>query len=156
MHLNPIGAKIFITNLVKELSLVPVPPLGLNCKLPAAQHSVDIKNPSSNKKLGSLSNANNKQDRVERLASWWLAKTFLQKQSRLMLSYMGDSQLGPIQGADAYSFDRLVDATGNHQSYVMEQDFKIFAPKTTRFEWVGCRDRYLDQLIISGDFFKSI
>ena len=42
---------------------------------------------------------------------------------------LGDSQLGPVAGADAYVYNRTVDVTGDHRSNTVEHDLKLILHK---------------------------
>ncbi len=135
VHLNPFGAKIFISNLARRLANKDE---GL-----CASRLV----PSSNSDKG-----RNNQDA---LASWWLAKSYFADRRPPDVVLFGGSQIGPVQGADAYSFDRLVDITGNHRSYVIEHDLqRILHKKLHVFIGRLPGTRISDQLMVSHALFR--
>ncbi len=63
------------------------------------------------------------------VASYWLKKAYFAEPKPPDVVVLGGSQLIPIQGADSYSYDRLVDPTGDHRSHVMERDLKKLCGK---------------------------
>ncbi len=78
------------------------------------------------KKIFNLSNWNRERTITDNLASWWLAKAYFAAPQPPDVVILGSSQTDGLRGADAYSFDRLVDVTDNHRSYVIERDLKSF------------------------------
>jgi hypothetical protein len=89
-------------------------------------------------------------------ASWWLAKAYFSESSPPDIVVLGSSQLGPLLGADAYVYNRAIDATGDHRSYVLEHDFKGLLNKQWKVFVSAIPGAMIsDQLIISRALFSS-
>ncbi len=69
---------------------------------------------------------------------------------------LGSSQLGALQGADAYVLDRRIDITGDHRSYVLEGDLLGFLNKRWRVLVGGLPGMMIsDQLVIGKALFSK-
>ncbi len=93
---------------------------------------------------------------IDGWTSWWLAKAYFTEKSPPDIVVLGNSQLGALLGADAYVYDRKVDITGNHRSYVLEYDFKQLLNKTWKVFVAAVPGAMIsDQLVISRALFKN-
>ena len=93
---------------------------------------------------------------VGKIGSWWLAKAYYAEATPPDIVVLGSSQLGALQGADAYVFDRRVDITGDHRSYVLEGDLRGFLNKRFRVLVGGLPGMMIsDQLVISRALFSK-
>ena len=157
VHLNSIGSKVFLTNLVKDLSVVYKPSVGANQQSPR----ISAPNIDKDKTLSTVSRPNDTSGSIEEnnvidgLSSWWLAKAYFENASPPDVVVLGGSQLGALFGADAYVFDRLVDITGDHCARVLEEDLYGFLNKHWRV-FVGALPEAMvsDQLVISQALFS--
>jgi len=140
IHLNPVGAKLFITDLVKNLSFLCTPLLA----------SIDQRGYQFSKHL-----VNNEQNPVNQYSTWWLEKAYVAETKPPEIVLLGNSQLGPVIGADAYVYNKRVDVTGNHRSYVLEHDIRVLLNKQWKV-FVGALPEAMisDQLVISRALFS--
>ncbi len=157
VHLNPAGAKIFISKLVKNISLSTIPSLASQKK--SRGHNISL---VDNKLLvsvstGSTTNQHREENPLEAIASWWLAKAYFEESKPPEIVVLGNSQLGPLLGADAYVYDRLIDITGDHRSRLLEHDMHAFLNKRWKV-FVGALPKAMlsDQLAISHALFSDI
>ena len=89
------------------------------------------------------------------IASHWLAKAYFAKSALPDVVVLGDSQLGPLLGADAYVYDRSVDIAGDRRSLTTEHDVKLLLHKNWRVFIAALPDAMIsDQLIISRALFS--
>jgi hypothetical protein len=90
------------------------------------------------------------------LNSWWLAKAYLSERQPPDIVILGSSQITPLLGADAYVYDRVIDMTDDHRSYVIEHDLNALLHKKFRV-FVGALPGAMisDQLAISRALFSN-
>ncbi len=87
---------------------------------------------------------------IRTCASWWLAKAYFVEPKPPDIVILGSSQLGPLIGSDAYVYDRAIDITDDHRSYVLEHDLQALLKKNYRV-FIGA----LPGVMISDQFFIS-
>ncbi len=106
--------------------------------------------------LLSLSNNHKESNIIDGLASWWLAKAYFAESQPPDIVILGSSQLGPVLGADAYIYDRVIDVTDDHRSYVLEHDLYALLNKHLRV-FIGALPGAMisDQLVISRALFST-
>ncbi len=95
--------------------------------------------------LGDLNMAKNK----GRLASWWIANSYLSEKSTPDVVLFGSSQLGGLQAADADLLKKPQDYVLDHKSVVLEEELKRhkLSAKCFAIGIVGCMAS--DQLMLS-------
>lgn len=101
--------------------------------------------------LGDLNLAKN----TGRLASWWIANSYLSEKSPPDVVLFGSSQLGGLQAADADLLKKPQDYVLDHQSVSLEEELKrhnLFA-KCFAIGIVGCMAS--DQLMLSKALFSA-
>ena len=103
-----------------------------------------------------LFNSNQESKATEGLASWWLTKAYFAQKEAPDIVVLGSSQLGPLLGADSYVYNRAVDITGDHCSYVLEHDLQGLLDKHLGV-LIGALPSAMisDQLIISQELFSD-
>ena len=84
-----------------------------------------------------LSSTNKELTVVGKIASWWLAKAYFAEHKPPDVVFLGSSQSGALLAADAYCYDRLIDLTDNHRSYLIENDLKALLHKDLRVLVLG-------------------
>jgi len=106
--------------------------------------------------LLSLSSTRQESKIIDGLASWWLAKSYFAEQKPPDIVILGSDQLAPLLGADAYAYNRVIDATDDHRSYVLEHDIQALLNKHLRV-FIGALPGAMisDQLVISRALFSK-
>jgi len=93
---------------------------------------------------------------IDGLASWWLAKAYFAQSKPPDIVILGSSQLGPLYGADAFVYNRLVDLAGDHRSYTIEHDLKLLLHKSWHVLLAGLPGTMIsDQFAISRALFSN-
>ncbi len=75
---------------------------------------------------------NNVTGAIDALSSWWLAKSYFAEAESPEIVILGDSQLWPVLGADAYVYRHPVDIVTQHHSLVLEHDIHVLTKKRYR------------------------
>ncbi len=106
--------------------------------------------------LFSLSDKRKESKVPDGLASWWLAKAYFVEQKPPDIVVLGSSQLAPLLGADAYVYDRVIDITDDHRSYVLEHDLYALLNKHLHVFVAALPEAMIsDQLVISRALFSK-
>jgi hypothetical protein len=82
--------------------------------------------------INGASELRNQSKIVDAITSWWFAKAFFAERKPPDVVVLGNSQLKPVLGADAYVFNKQVDITGDQHSYSTEHDMKLLLHKDWR------------------------
>ena len=91
------------------------------------------------------------------LSSWWLTKAYFAERYAPDVVILGDNQLGPLLGSDAYVYDRIVDFTDNHRSYVLEEDLNALLNKKLKvFVAPLSQATTTDQLFVAQAMFSKL
>ncbi len=95
-------------------------------------------------------------DLIGKPGSWWLAKAYFSKPTPPEVVIFGSSQLGAMQGADAYVYHKTIDYTGDHRSYVIEHNFQELLNLNWRVLVAALPGAMMsDRLIISRSLFSA-
>jgi hypothetical protein len=108
------------------------------------------------RELHDISRKITKSEDINSLASWWLAKAYFAEPKPPDIVILGDSQLGPIIGADTYVDHRPIDIVGNRRSHLLENDFRMLLNKQWRV-FIGALPEAMisDELVISRALFST-
>jgi hypothetical protein len=103
--------------------------------------------------LLSLSKARKEPNIIDGLASWWLAKAYFAEANPPDIVVLGGSQLASVLGADAYVYDRVIDITDDHRSYVLEHDLHALLNKHLSVFVAALPEAMIsDQLVINPNW----
>ncbi len=103
-----------------------------------------------------LSSSDKELNTIGKIASWWLAKAYFANSHPPEVVILGSSQLGALEGADAYVYQRIVDITGDHRSWVLEHDLQGLIGGQRKVLIGGLPGMIMsDQLLISYALFSK-
>jgi len=130
VHLNPVGAKMFMQQLINNLT--------------------------SDNKLTVAQSSNDKGNTIDGLTTWWFTKAYYEKPIPPDAVILGDSHLSCLYGAYAYAYNKGIDITGNHRSQTIEENLK----KLLHLDWrilIGALPKCMisDELMASHALFSA-
>ena len=156
IHLNPIGAKIFINHLIQSLCLTPKCfwNFGDEATHRFRKYLAKIDH-LTNYPEQTVPQVVNEPARVSKYLCSWLKEAYFEEHQPPDVMVLGNSQLGPLIGADAYVYNKSIDITGNHRSYLLEQNLQAFLGNKWKVLISAIPNALIsDQFIISRSLFS--